>query len=146
MKRSAVFGLVCLLAVALLSGCGDGRPRRVPVSGRVTIDGKPIPCGTIRFIPKDARPAMGQIGQDGRYSMSTFEKGDGVVVGPCTVTVNATELLSGQAIRWHAPKYYAEPGRSGLSAEITEPIDSLDFDLKWNGGRPFVEREYSGGE
>jgi len=55
-----------LLLLFLLSlfaiGCSDGRPDRVPVSGQVLIDGKPLTCGGVTFIPDGHRASHGTIG------------------------------------------------------------------------------------
>jgi len=135
----AAFFSACL-AVAATVGCGDGRPRRVPVSGQVLIDGQPLTYGYVRVIPIDARPATAQIGPDGRFMLKTFEDGDGAVLGTHPVTVSANEYLSETSQRWHAPKKYADPGTSGLTATIDGPTDSLVINLTWDGGKPFVER------
>ncbi len=46
--------LSAIAAVAiLLSGCGDSHPKRVPVSGRVLIDGKPVETGYIQLVPAE---------------------------------------------------------------------------------------------
>lgn len=51
--RRAAFGLRTLV-VFLVVGCGDGDGLdRVAVSGKVTVDGKPLVGGSIQFIPKD---------------------------------------------------------------------------------------------
>ena len=136
--------LPMLLAVATAVGCGDGRPKRVPVSGQVLIDGKPLTQGFVRLTPKGARPATAEIDRDGRFTLSTFGEEDGVVEGTHAVAVIAAEQLGGNSQRWHAPKKYARPDTSGLTITIDGPTDSLAIELTWNGGKPFVERLGSG--
>lgn len=144
-KRSICLLVVSFVLTSLMVGCGDGRPRRVPVSGRVTIDGQPLTKGVVRLIPENARPATGEVDSEGRYTLTTFEPGDGVIPGPCKVAVIASEMISNNAQRWHAPKLYADAERSGLTADIAEATDALDFELTWAGGRPFVEQISAGG-
>lgn len=50
---SALHRSIPLLAMAMLSlaGCGGDGVDRHPVSGTVTYDGKPVPTGSITFIP-----------------------------------------------------------------------------------------------
>ncbi len=48
--------LLTTLSVVVLPGCGDGRPTRVPISGQVLIDGKPLTTGAVRLVPAGARP------------------------------------------------------------------------------------------
>ncbi|WP_171190037.1 hypothetical protein, partial [Alienimonas chondri] len=53
---SAVVTAVAL-AAALAAGCGGSdRPEQVAVSGAVTVDGAPLPAGTITFVPVENTP------------------------------------------------------------------------------------------
>ncbi len=136
---SAGLILLAALSMILVLGCGDGRPKRVPVSGQVLVDGKPLTTGDLRLVPDDARPAWAKIGPDGRFTLKTFEDGDGVVPGTHPVAVRATEMLDRRRIKWHAPKKYANDQTSGLTATIDGPTDSLVIKLTWDGGKPFIE-------
>jgi len=139
------FLVAAMAVVVVTAGCGDGRPTRVPVSGQVLIDGKPLDYGFIRLMPQGARPATAQIGPDGRFVLKTFDNGDGVVLGSHPVVVLAAETLSPTKQCWHAPKKYADAATSGLTAKIDGPTDSLVINLSWEGGKPFVET-IQGGE
>lgn len=131
------FGLVLL---SLAVGCGDNRPKRVPVSGRVLIDGEPLSHGFVQVVPAGDRAATGKIGSDGRFTLTTFEPEDGCVLGTHPVAVIATESIDGSSQRWHAPKKYMDSTTSGLQIEVTEPTDSMELNLSWDGGQPFVEK------
>lgn len=134
-------GLVCLLgSLALVLGCGDGRPERFAVSGQVLIDGEPLTYGSIKFVPEGARPSSGKLDEQGRFVLSTYGKNDGIIPGTHRVEVNAAEWLSGKKRKWHAPPKYFRYKTSGLTQEITGPTDSLVINLTWDGGEPFVER------
>lgn len=76
------FGLGCLFVyVGLLTGCSGSE---ADVSGKVTIDGKPIPSGKIVFLCEGgAKPVLTADIRDGRYS---FEK---VPAGKVVITVSA---------------------------------------------------------
>jgi len=131
--------VVLVLAAAVLTGCGDYRPERVPVSGQVLIDGKPVEHGFVRLIASDARPAVGELGPDGRFELTCFTDKDGSVKGTHQVTVTAVEVLSPTSQRWHAPKDYADPETSNLSVTVDGATDALKIELTWKGGEPFVE-------
>jgi hypothetical protein len=67
--------LVLAALVLLLGGCESG-PKAVPVSGNVTLDGKPLPGATVQFVPVAAPDgkapppsAIGTTDQTGRYSL-----------------------------------------------------------------------------
>ena len=142
-KRS----LIALLPVigSLSTGCGDGRPTRVPVSGRVVIDGQPLERGNIRFYPASNRPASAALGPGGRFSLTTYELNDGCVPGKHPVSVSGTELINNTTQRWYAPKKYAQPSTSGLEFVVTDETDEANIDLTWAGGKPFDERIIGGG-
>jgi len=76
--------------LVLAAGCGPAGPQRYPVSGSVTLDGRPVPGCTLLFAPDVARgnsgPAAFAVGRDGRYE--TYP-GHGIVGGPHLVTLTA---------------------------------------------------------
>jgi hypothetical protein len=142
-KRFSISALTLLVAV-FASGCGDGRPACVPVSGVVLVDGKPVTEGIVRIRPEGAASAAGKIGPDGRFTLTTFEDEDGCVPGTHAVEVFAFESRGG-GYYWHAPKKYSEPD-SGLKVTISGPTDNLKVELTWGGGKPFLEKaEAQGG-
>jgi hypothetical protein len=129
---------LCWMAIGI-SGCGDGRPERLPVSGQVLIDGQPLTYGYIRFVPTGSRPSGGPLDEQGRFTLSCYEKNDGIIPGVHRVEVDGSESISSKKVKWHAPKKYFRYTNSGLEQEITEPTDSLVINLTWDGGKPFVE-------
>jgi hypothetical protein len=124
----------------LLAGCGDGRPTRVPVAGKVLIDGKPLTVGSVRFMPESGRPATGALGADGSFKLGTFDAGDGAIPGAHTITVHASEEISPTLRRWNTPKKYENPLASGLKEQVDGPRDSVVINLTWGGEKgPFNE-------
>lgn len=140
-STTATSALLLGFALSLLSGCGDGRPSRVPVSGRVMIDGKPLAKAGVRFYPTGGRSSAGKTDADGRFVLTCYEPNDGALVGSHQVIVAAIEEISGNTVKWNAPKKYAEPTTSGLRAKIDGPTDDLKFELSWGGDKPFLERD-----
>lgn len=137
------FVLASLFAVTIMlaNGCGDGRPKRVPVAGQVLIDGKPLTHGQIMFVPASGRPSQGQLDNDGRFVLSCYEQGDGALMGSHKVAVTAGIGINNTQTRWYAPKKYAEYRTSGLTREITGPVNDLVIKISWDGGHEFVETE-----
>lgn len=73
---------------AMLCGCGDGRLETAPVRGTITCGGQPVTSGSVSFNPiveggpaTQARPAVGAVGADGSFVLTTYESDDGAVVG-----------------------------------------------------------------
>ena len=135
-------GLTLLTVVA---GCSD-RPRRVPVSGQVTIDGAPVTRGVVRVIPPDARAAMGDIDAQGRFTLTTFDPGDGCVVGTHRVEVVAFDHPTPGQTRLLVPEKYNNQAKSGLVLTITGPTDKVHLDLTWGNEKVKIERAETGGD
>jgi hypothetical protein len=87
MPRS--FYVALSLVAALLTGCGGGEYDTAPVTGTVTFNGQPVTTGKIRFVPQgespDAlltgKPAAGEVQSDGTFVLTTYEEGDGAILG-----------------------------------------------------------------
>jgi hypothetical protein len=132
---------VAVLALTAAVGCGDGRPKRVPVSGQVLIDGKPLTHGYVQFAPGDSRASTGGLDADGHFVLTCFEMGDGAVTGKHKVSVMSQEAIGQETIKWHAPKKYANANTSGLEEEISGPTDAVKIELTWGGEKgPLVEK------
>jgi Protein of unknown function (DUF1559) len=69
------------LVSCLLLGCAESRPKTAVVTGKVTYQGKPVPHGTITFVPANGPAATGEIRPDGSYTLTTFRDGDGALLG-----------------------------------------------------------------
>jgi len=85
-----------LLVAALLCGCGDSGPPKVPLyptSGKVIVDGQPTAGVQVRFRPAadpnalDALVPFGTTDEDGEYALGTYEPGDGAPAGRYKVTL-----------------------------------------------------------
>ncbi len=141
---SIAAALVAAFLLAACCGCGPKRPETAPVAGRVTFLGKPVPAGRITFHPDQGRPAIGDIGPDGRYSLTTFVGGDGALLGRHRVTIEAVRQtgppppksfadeihgLGGGGVEWLVPRDYARLETSSLTAEVKRGENAVNFDL-----------------
>ena len=128
-----------------MTGCGDGRPSRVKVSGFVTVEGEPLKYGGVNFRPAEGgRAAGGSLDANGAFTVTMYERGDGLPPGKYVVAIKATQWVNESAERWHAPTKYAKHNTSELTAEISEPTSDLTFDLTWEGdkrSKPWVEKQ-----
>jgi hypothetical protein len=77
------------IAALWCGGCGSGRSGLMPVGGQVTIDGQPVKTGTVMFYPESGRPAVGELGPNGRYTLTTYKEHDGAQLGHYAVTITA---------------------------------------------------------
>lgn len=114
-----LFLLVTLLSI----GCSD-RLRTYPVKGQVLFrDGKTAHMGTIEFRSKEhGIQARGQIGDDGRFQLTTYKPGDGAVAGlhDCVIV----QLVITEGIK-HKPSTYGLINPKYASYRTTE----LMFDV-----------------
>jgi hypothetical protein len=88
--RCSLASLPVVAALLLaLPACGRSKPAVAPVSGRITLDGKPVTTGVVIFYPQTGRPATSQIGSDGRYTLGTFTPTDGALPGLHRVVIES---------------------------------------------------------
>lgn len=136
MTRIDLMQTLVLLAIAASSavGCADSQPQPVPVEGTVTLDGRPLEGGTIRFVPELGRPASSKILEDGTFDLAGESvdrtSTDGVTPGKYRVQVSSSNIVDDQTIHWNAPQHYADFRTSGLVVVIAEPTSDLVIELK----------------
>lgn len=151
-----VRSLAIFLGVGVLSvvGCSSdsgsttgSMPRLKPVSGTITMDGKPLEGAVLTFLPVDEKGSMcvGETDEAGKYKLSfvgmpgcapgdyqvmmSYKTGtDGNVV-----TLGMQSALVLPKVAFNAvermPKDYA-PGTTVLKAKVPEEGGVIDFDLK----------------
>jgi hypothetical protein len=141
---SAAIRILLGLFVVLLAGvtgCSDRRPVRVAVSGTVTIDGTPVTRGGIKFVPEKGRPSTGEIGPDGRFTLTCYDGGDGALRGKHRVQVDGNRSISEMKAEIFTPKHYADFRTSGIEVVIDKPVDDLKIELTWGKEKqgPYIE-------
>jgi hypothetical protein len=85
------YALPIVLVLPLLlacTGCDSSGPEIASVSGRVTMDGKPLANATIVFIPENGRPAGARTDENGDYVLSFSEGRRGAIPGPNSVRIS----------------------------------------------------------
>ena len=113
----SVRGLLFAVSVFAIAGCGgsevaDERPDRVEFGGTAKLNGSPVQDALISFYPVGAGSgASGKTDSKGKFVMSTYESGDGVIPGDYVVTVvkiEAADDTSG-GVPEDDPAYDGEP-------------------------------------
>jgi hypothetical protein len=93
-RKIRMLGIVGFSVAFLLSGCGSAvhdRPAVMPVAGKVTYKGKAVEGATVSFIAaKSPRTASGVTNAAGEYVLTTFDTGDGAVLGEHKVAIFKT--------------------------------------------------------
>ena len=135
-----------VLTLAIAVGCGDGRFPTAPVSGVVTLDGKPVSSGTVIFTPKQGWPAKGTLDSEGRFTLTTYREGDGAILGLNQIIVFAVteddpnehfERPPSKPARSLIPERYGSQATSGLSHDVKAgETNIVQLDLVSKGPRP----------
>lgn len=158
---SASVFLTALLGIAVTIGCGSSRSSTYPVTGTVTYNGEPVEGASVALsaTEPETRGAVGITDADGRYELTTFEKGDGAMPGEFKVRVfkydrepeEPEELEAGEdpykiedmpddyepeeyaespPPQHLLPKKYSNPSLTPLSFTVEEGENTFDIDLE----------------
>ena len=141
MNQIGKLALPTLAALLALSIGGCGNTRYAPVSGVVTLDGKPYRNAVVMFQPSmtqdnpnPGRGSSGSTDENGRFSVKTFEGQAGAVIGKhlVRITTRYSEKLHGYEV-WDAAKNEAVKS-------VTDPIppewnynSKQEFDVSSSG-------------
>ena len=126
------FGTLALV-IAGLTGCGGSdRPKTIPISGLVTINGKaPGESGKIFFTPTKAaegytnRPASGSFNAEGSYRVMSWTPDDGLVPGHYTVGILPVDLA-----KTSVPTRYHQSATSGLELDIPVDQGAIEYNIE----------------
>jgi hypothetical protein len=139
---------VVLGATVLIVGCGHGLR---DVSGKVTMNGKPLTNTIIYFLPEKGPLAQSQLDAEGRYRLTTVGKGYGVLPGRYRVylavmpseedvlaksQLKESDFVAGKAppppqvarIPAEVSRYYSALTTDWVR-EVTTSSNEFDFDL-----------------
>ena len=118
--------IVASMVLVALVGCGGSdRSETVPVQGQVLYRGQPVAEAQVMFLPENDRPANATTDAEGKFVLTTFETGDGAVVGAHRVSITKMAPRDPQSSDPYAmpksllPPRYGQPMSSGLTAEVT---------------------------
>jgi len=122
-------GLLLLLVMLLCYGCGqpDDRLPTARVTGT---------SGNIMFFPvSGGKHAVGMIGEDGAFHLSTYESGDGAVPGKHKVVIQVSHgSPDGTAVSQKTPSIpvkYSQRDTTTLTAEVTaEGANKLNLNMQ----------------
>ena len=131
-------------ACCAASGCGSAEDPLYPVTGTITVDGKPLTKGTVGLIPDLARgntsayAPQGKIGPDGQFSIATLER-TGAAPGRYKVVVwsaaNEPASDSYQDMQAYKPQWlvdakYTQAETTDLAFEVVPTPAAGAYDLK----------------
>lgn len=155
--RLALVGLA--FALALGGGCSQEDaetdsgpykpPPRVPTSGVVRLDGKPLAGALVTFLPVDSVGTLtnGETKEDGSYELYYVTYPGGTAPGSYRVAVSLLQTPEGETIssgmrnalvappeliraKERLPKKYSELGQTVLAADVPAAGGTFNFDLE----------------
>ena len=131
-NKFAWLALSCLMFV----GCGGAYD--ATVSGVATLDGSPLPSGSIAFIPNQPGPSSyAAVMHDGTYTVNTGRE-VGLPAGSYTVTLMAREKSiedqSGRGLpptpgKQISPPWYASKNSSPLKFDVAVGSNEINLEL-----------------
>jgi hypothetical protein len=89
--RSSAYSLIPAFLLTSLAGCGESdKLPREPISGSVTVEGKPLKSGLITFIPNESNTPTqgGALILEGKYSVP---KNQGLVPGKYRIIITSPD-------------------------------------------------------
>jgi hypothetical protein len=134
-----------LLLVALIAiGCGKEPYRLAPVSGRVRLNGQPLPRAWVHFAPKASKQNIapgptshGRTDGDGRFTLGVDPQHAGAVVGLNRVFISTLEEGTGDVPDAGGMKTFRDrvPVRYNQETKLVYEVPpagtrEADFDLK----------------
>jgi hypothetical protein len=140
-------GAFALTMLALFSaGCGPGGPEIAYVTGRVTMDGKPLANATVVFIPENGRPAGARTDADGQYVLNFAQGRRGAIPGKNTIRIttlrDADQDENGKSIPGSKETIPAQYNTASTLSFTVEPNKKnvANFDLESGGAVSPAER------
>jgi hypothetical protein len=132
------FRCLSLLILLVFIGCGRTGPKAVSVSGRVTMDQKPLANADVSFLPVDSDPnnsasreSAGRTDEQGRFTLKLIQdQSNGAVVGTHKVRISVIER--GTKIVNRVPKEYNENTKLTFTVPA-EGTTEANFDLNSQG-------------
>jgi hypothetical protein len=143
--------VVSFLSSSLLGCGGSDHLALAPVTGKVTLDGKPVSEGTILFRPDMGRAGRGKIENGAIVEASTYGINDGIVLGTHKIAIQPIPDIPPpapsrvQGIDTPTPAYmlnlrpasakvaipakYQDVDQSGLTFEIKDDDNELNIEL-----------------
>ena len=133
----------CVFGLLLLFGCSTG-PKRVPASGTIELDGRPLEAGILVFDPDVAKGNTARVSctspvHNGHFDVQTAgversDTGPGIPLGWYKVSIRANRpgvppTFPGQPVLDIDAKYL-NPDKTTLEIEIVENPAPGAYDLK----------------
>jgi hypothetical protein len=128
---------VAFLALIATTGCGSSGPRTYRIPGKLIYDdGSPVTGASVvlQTTMKDqAVVARGMATPDGKFSLTTFQEGDGVIAGDHQVSISPLPIAEGtKPLGPPIPSQYWDFSTSQLTTSVTPQTTEILITLSRN--------------
>lgn len=136
------FALLFFACVCIGCGPADGI-ERVPITGLLTVQGKPLPGATLSFTPVGETAGPGAIGRsdaEGKFEViSSRERHEGIPPGEYTVRVSLFVMPDGTPLPPEVPQADAPRSRQSVPPPFSSPNSPLKVVIPKEGGAVKVD-------
>ena len=136
-------------AILIFTGCSEST-KHYPIAGQVLIDGKPVPAGTIQFVPESGRPYSSKIDQEGYFSLTDdvsggAQKAGGIPAGKYRLGISSMRVINEDEgeVDQYIPPRYADFRKSELEVEVKGEDRNMLIELTWDGAENPQQEEAS---
>lgn len=132
-NRPRLAAVLIATVVCGAAGCRRSGPELAPVTGVVTLDGKPVAGKQVSFSPKNFTPntqsgrsSTGLTDEEGRYELFYTAQRKGALITTHTVTINTPEWANPPSPENIPERYRID---TILEAEVKDENNVIDFEL-----------------
>jgi hypothetical protein len=127
-----------LLGLIAFIGCGSGGPRTYRIPGKVVYDdGSPVTGASVVLqttVKDQVVAARGMATPDGKFQLTTFKEGDGIVAGEHQVSVSPLPIAEGtKPLGPPIPSQYWDFSTSQLTTSVTPQTAEILITLNRSG-------------
>ena len=121
-----------MLLAVFASGCGQGGPGVVRVTGTVTRHGAPVNMIIVHFRPENGRPSWGLTDKDGHYVLN-YERGrDGAITGSHKVWIEFRPTNPKQEVDYQRGELKLHPDMEAILEKYSKQSSPLTEEVKEN--------------
>jgi len=143
MRIRLVSGIIVAPLLLLIAGCGGSGVSFETVSGKVSLDGAPLPAATLMLVPtspptgedadpKAKGPFLAKTNEQGEFSIGPIgEAGGGVPPGAYKLTITTAHVEGADETTIAPPERAPQPYPSGVDFTVPDSgTTEANFDLK----------------
>ena len=127
---------ITVLSGLAAAGCGASRSDLGQVSGRITLDGRPVPNAFVQFVSQEGgTTSYGRTDGAGAYRMEATRKSQGASLGANLVRISTADVQDQGGKAVNVPEQI--PAEYNVRSDLVRKVEAgdnvFDFELKSAG-------------